>query len=746
LEALEDRLAPAVDLWQGASGGLWSVGSNWSLGAAPGSGDIATFDPSLTGGANTSSIIDSVFAGSVDGVNIASGYTQTITENRNLTVGASGFTQAGGTFDINGTTLTTAGLSGTGSITNSADVDAALTVNNATANTYAGTISGHLALTKGGAGRLELTGNNTFFGNITINAGTLAINKEASLGNVANSVTINAATLEAEANVVSNRTYTANSFSSAIQVDSNIGLSGVPFFFDITGTIVGSGSLTKLGTGVLILDGSNQIFGLTTVSAGILEVNSTLPSHISVNGGATLAGTGTVGGIDAFAQGTVSPGTFRFNAAQPNSPPVLVPGQLTQSGDDIVNFQAGSIFTVLLNGTTAGSQYSRLVYQFEAFLGDATLNASAGFQASSGTTFTIIQPSSSQGAFIGPMFSGLPDGTVFNISGQLFRINYTSNSVILTRVTGPNDTIQVTAAPTDIFDRPITITAKVIPSVPTSVAPAGTMTFLEGTTVLGSAQVINGVATFTSTTVLPACMSYTITAQYSGDPAFQANSGSTTIQVVYSPNQAYVVGLYRDVVERTFDLTGFRNWVSQLDGGTARDVVATGFLLSPEHRRREVDHLYVVILHRNADAGGEGAWSNALMNGMTESEVAILFFLSPEYQSSHLDDVSFIKGLYFDVFGRVPSAAEVAGWFALLQRGLRSRGDVAFLFLSSGESYLLAINQDYQTYVDRNPDPAGQQNWVVQLSTGALNPITFALQFLMSGEYFILQQTKSCMP
>src|SRR5437764_9428890 len=66
---LEDRLAPAADIWQGAAGGLWSVGSNWSLGAAPGGSDVAVFDPSM-GGTNTSSTIDAAFAGTVAGVTI----------------------------------------------------------------------------------------------------------------------------------------------------------------------------------------------------------------------------------------------------------------------------------------------------------------------------------------------------------------------------------------------------------------------------------------------------------------------------------------------------------------------------------------------------------------------------------------------------------------------------------------------------------------------------------------------------
>jgi len=63
-----------------------------------------------------------------------------------------------------------------------------LTVNNATANTFAGVIrngSGTLALTKGAAGTLTLTNANTYTGDTTINAGTLELGNNLALQNSA---------------------------------------------------------------------------------------------------------------------------------------------------------------------------------------------------------------------------------------------------------------------------------------------------------------------------------------------------------------------------------------------------------------------------------------------------------------------------------------------------------------------------------------------------------------------------------
>ena len=75
----------------------------------------------------------------------------------------------------------------------------------------------------------------------------------------------------------------------------------------ITQTASG-GALTKTSAGTLILNQANEYSGTTTVSGGKLVVNGSIAnSSVSVAGGATLAGTGTVGPIASLA-GTVSPG------------------------------------------------------------------------------------------------------------------------------------------------------------------------------------------------------------------------------------------------------------------------------------------------------------------------------------------------------------------------------------------------------------------------------------------------------
>jgi autotransporter-associated beta strand protein len=82
----------------------------------------------------------------------------------------------------------------------------------------------------------------------------------------------------------------------------------------ISGSIGGwknsPGSLSKQGTGTLILSASNTFPGGTFVNAGSLRIdgNHKSSSNLVVNAGGTIAGTGTVGVLAINTGGTLSPG------------------------------------------------------------------------------------------------------------------------------------------------------------------------------------------------------------------------------------------------------------------------------------------------------------------------------------------------------------------------------------------------------------------------------------------------------
>jgi len=95
------------------------------------------------------------------------------------------------------------------------------------------------------------------------------------------------------------------------------------------------GSLIKSGAGRLILTGDNTYRGATTVNGGLLTVNGSLTSAVTVNDRGTLGGSGRIGALTANGGGTVAPGNSI--------------GILNVAGD--VTFEPGSTYAVELSPT-----------------------------------------------------------------------------------------------------------------------------------------------------------------------------------------------------------------------------------------------------------------------------------------------------------------------------------------------------------------------------------------------------------
>jgi autotransporter-associated beta strand protein len=191
-----------------------------------------------------------------------------------------------------------------------------------------GLISGGLAandtrLVNGGgspAGNSRLTivlenPANSFTTTPDVYSGCLAFNSDGALGDPSNGITVRASTtapfpdtaaligLRFNANNITlNANRTINLVGAEnINVQTNNGT--------IAGPVTGSG-LVKLGTGTLTLNGPCSLGGSTTVNAGTLVVNNTWTlSPITVASGATLGGSGVIGGPVTIANGgTLSPG------------------------------------------------------------------------------------------------------------------------------------------------------------------------------------------------------------------------------------------------------------------------------------------------------------------------------------------------------------------------------------------------------------------------------------------------------
>lgn len=191
-------------------------------------------------------------------------------------------------------------------------------------------------LTKTGAGTLVLSGTNTYAGTTTVSTGTLQFANQVSLYN-------NTPVDWTATNLVVNGGATAafnvggsGQFTSA-NIDTLLALGTVSGGFkngSIAGLDTSSGSftynsvianpnsganalgLTKLGSNTLTLTAASNYTGPTTIVSGVLQVGTAAITTASIGSGvttvastATLAGTGTIGGVTTVQSGgIIAPG------------------------------------------------------------------------------------------------------------------------------------------------------------------------------------------------------------------------------------------------------------------------------------------------------------------------------------------------------------------------------------------------------------------------------------------------------
>jgi autotransporter-associated beta strand protein len=255
----------------------FSGGTNYAVLAGPGA---------LTNNSGTTTLSSAnTFTG---GVTLNSG---TLNLNNNSALGgtAGSFTINGGTLgntsggvrtNLNNNPITINGDFTANVISNSLDLGTGAvslgtapgTSRTLTVNGWGLTLGGSVAdgdtansLIKAGGGTLALAGANTYTGPTLITAGTLQLGNGGTSGSL----------LPGSA-LTNNGTLAFNRSNAITQ--------GVHF----ASVIVGSGAVTKLGAGTLVLTGANSYTGLTTISEGVLNLQNATALG-ATDAGATVA-------------------------------------------------------------------------------------------------------------------------------------------------------------------------------------------------------------------------------------------------------------------------------------------------------------------------------------------------------------------------------------------------------------------------------------------------------------------------
>ena len=283
-------------------GGTGSLANNGTL--IFNRSDASTYSGSLSGsgavtkqGAGTLTLSGSnTYSGAttISGGVLAYGASNALSDSTAVTV-------AGGTLNLDSYTDTVATFAITsGSLAGSGKLTAA---------TYAlggGTVTGNL-----GSGTMTVTANSSLSGTadvtaVSLSAGTL--------------------TLGSAGRFTSDQVALTGSSGASLSLGGSESIGSLAGGFNVAlgsgtfttgndntsttyaGVLSGSGGLTKAGSGMLSLTGSNTYTGVTTLSAGELKVNgSTGTGALTVASAAILSGTGTIGGATTIS-GTHMPG------------------------------------------------------------------------------------------------------------------------------------------------------------------------------------------------------------------------------------------------------------------------------------------------------------------------------------------------------------------------------------------------------------------------------------------------------
>jgi len=385
--------------------------------------------------------------------------------------------------------------------------------------------AGEVLLFPAGPVRLTMTndlpagmtvGAMTFNDNYTLSGNGLTLNGDLAFRRDANNFANVLVTFNANLKLAAAVTFGSapNNYNGAIDVNGQTltidESSTVNDTARLNGPLNGSGTVTINGPGVYIA-------GVGTFSGtinGAMNVSGSLP-NATVSG--RLTGVGTVGNatLGTFSPGDESPWkTFSYDDAAG----VMHTKSLVLT--------SGARFDLAPGNTSDQVQVTGTV----AVSGPLTLDILSGAPAV-GQSFTIIDNDGADP--VSGIFTGMPERTTFTLGGQVTRISYQGgdgNDVVLAVLVDTSSVFIQNASDTKVGE-PWTLTDTVSC---TAGVPTGLVSFSADGVSLGTAAVVNGVASLT--TAPSSIGTRHVTATFLGTGIF-ADSVSGVLSHVVSPGQ-----------------------------------------------------------------------------------------------------------------------------------------------------------------------------------------------------------------
>jgi hypothetical protein len=305
----------------------------------------------------------------------------------------------------------------------------------------------------------------------------------------------------------------------------------------------------------------NKASTTTTISASDAATVYGLPVTFTAAVGANLPGSGTPTGTVTFWDGPVGTGknlgstTLTGGVAQlavttlgAAATPVLHNVNVSYAGD--TNFQASNdttpaqvtvtqattqttisaslgessygqrvTFSALVTPITGGGIPNGTVKFYDGAVAPANLLGSATLDSTGTANFPISSLAVGDHNVLAVYQGNNNYGGSTTVSSAFLTVDQASTSVNLTSSANPS-----------FLAQSVTFTAAVVPVAPGGGTPTGTVTFMDGTTVLGTVKVSGGKALLVTSAL--ALGGHDITASYNGDTNFTGNTSSDLSQTV----------------------------------------------------------------------------------------------------------------------------------------------------------------------------------------------------------------------
>jgi hypothetical protein len=327
---------------------------------------------------------------------------------------------------------------------------------------------------------------------------------------------------------------------------------------------------------------------------------------------------------------------------------------------------------------------------------------------------------------IGNIVSGVTPGSLqFSAATYSVRESRGSVNIVITRAGGSTGSISVHFA---------TSGGTAVPNV-AYVPTSGTLSFADGQTSASFPITIldDGVISLGQT------VNVVLTSPTGG--ATLGTQSQAILQIFDSdgtPNQRFIMQLYRDLLGREVDPGGFSGWTSILNSGVSRTQVVRMLEDSTEYRTKFVSSVYMQILRRPVDPTGLNMGLGILASGAVGAadQLRAILLGSDEYfnRIGGRTNAGFIQALYHDLLNR---DADTLGAQALEQY-LANGGDrtqAAGLYLTTPEAAGVLVAGLYQHYLHRQPAPSELPGYEFVLGTSQLSEFDVAAIIAGSGEY-----------